>query len=155
MQIYFTGDVSRLEAPLPEVPCPFVALIEVDGIIGIYASHKKGEVLPCGFDEQVIMVVHQAVRVQDSIVAFQAFAEYFQKHLFVSTIIKDIRSIHALVDDMMVSCQINTRSSCHCFAFLVFDGSIVAGDSLVIGNHLTHTFKKKFAIINPSNKIGI
>ena len=54
-----------------------------------------------GFDEEVIMVVHQAIIMDIDFVGMACLAEYLQKHFFVFIAFVDVAFGYTTVDDMM------------------------------------------------------
>lgn len=60
----------RRPEPLPEqVPDPLVAAVEALGECAVDQTHRRGEILEPGLDDEMEMVAHHAVRVQLQAVA--------------------------------------------------------------------------------------
>jgi len=59
MRVFLDND--RLVSALEEVPGPVASVVEELSINAIRLAHAEGEVSVRGFDEEMIVVVHQAV----------------------------------------------------------------------------------------------
>jgi hypothetical protein len=73
---------------LEQVAGPAVALIEELGINAVYLSHTDREIAVGSFDEEMIMIGHEAVCVADPVVSFVDVLDCVQKVLTVRVILE-------------------------------------------------------------------
>ena len=98
----------------------FVFFIEVDGVVGVDLPHKQREVSCSGFQEYMIMVIHQAIVMYVYSVYPAGFAEYLQKLLFIIIASVDIGACYSPVDNMMKTIKIHSRLTCYAFSLPCF-----------------------------------
>ena len=56
-------DKDGLVSALEEVPCSVASVVEELSVYAVQLSHAEGEVSVRGFDQEMVMVVHEAVGV--------------------------------------------------------------------------------------------
>ena len=82
-------DEDRLVPSLEKVARPLVLLVVFLGEYPVKLPHSDGEVGEGGFDQEVIMVVHQAVCVTGPLVFLNHGREHLQKKIPVGIVKED------------------------------------------------------------------
>ena|SRR5437899_45657 len=81
---------NALVAALKKMSCPVVASVEVDGICGGQPMHPAAEIGAARLSNQMIMVTHQDVAMEDDVVALERFQQQLHKLCAVGLISKDL-----------------------------------------------------------------
>jgi len=85
-----------------------VFFIEKCRVVAVDLSHEQREILLPGLQQKVVVIVHQAVVMDNRVIVSACFAKHFQKLIFVRTAQIHIRTRHTAVDQMMKACKIYT-----------------------------------------------
>ena len=136
IEIGFVGHIPGFEPSLPEMPYPIVFFVEVDGVVHIELAHEFREIARGGFDEQMVVVRHQAVVVQSDPLTLQGVAHQRFEVFIVACLFEDDSSLHSPVDDMIIARYLETRFSRHDF----LPPCSIAQEGLGYHYHLTPFF---------------
>ena len=82
-------DQNSFKPALEQMTGPAMPLIEKLRVDAVQLTHADGQVAVRGFDEEMIMIGHEAVSVADPVVSFNDVLEGAQKVLAVSIVFKD------------------------------------------------------------------
>ena len=87
MRVFLDDDgfVSALE----EVPGPVSSVVEELGVHTVQLPHAEGEVPVGGLDEEMVVIVHEAIGMADPVVAFVDMLERPEKVLTVLIVLED------------------------------------------------------------------
>ena len=90
-------------APLEEMPAFFMLEVEIDRVRRVDELHDPGEVPAAGFEEQVVMIGHEAESMDNAIKAPMRFIKAFQEVIPVGILKKDNRFLVPSRIDMIES----------------------------------------------------
>ena len=84
------------------------------GVDSIKLPHPRGEVAPGGFDEEVVVVIHQAVSMTEQVMPLRYRGEDIQKCLSIMIIVKyRLPSVPSGGHMVEGSWKLNSKRPCH------------------------------------------
>jgi hypothetical protein len=105
-----------LKPSLKQVSNPTVSFIESLGIDPVQLSHAYGKISIGGINEEMVMILHQAVGMAEPIVPMGNMLKGVQEHLSVLIVFENCLSLVSSARDVIDSArEFYTQRTCHSY----------------------------------------
>ena len=113
-EVRISIDDEGFVASLKEVANTLVDKIEPLRVVTVHVAHEIREVAVGRLDEEVVMVAHEAVGVEDDVVEGEAIGEVFEKSSAIAIVEEDLLTSIATSGNVIESSvELNAKRSCH------------------------------------------
>jgi len=82
---------------------PLVSFVEVYCIVCVDPAHEHRKVFTCGFDQKMVMIVHQGIGVECDPVYLACAAQQFKKGVEILIVQKDFTLFDAAIQYMVIT----------------------------------------------------
>jgi hypothetical protein len=151
IEIGFIRDIPGFESPLPQMAASTMFFVEVNGVVHIELSHIFRKRRGFDFDEEMIMVGHEAVVMDRNVESLRIRADQLFEIFIILLVPKDHSLFDTAVDDMVEAGNLNAGFSGHYGLHCTFGSSIAQGR---LGYHY-HLTLLPFYLLLPSGSVGI
>lgn len=105
---------ESFKTTLKKVANALVNGVEPLRVVAVHVAHERGEVAFRGLDEQVVVIAHEDVGVENRIVKSETIGEVFQEGETVSVVEKDfLSSVASSGDVIKCAFEFDAKRSCH------------------------------------------
>jgi len=100
--IAFFGDTGASESFLEKMADETILLLKISSITELHLMHEAGKVIPPGnLKEQVVVIRHQAVVIEEDLVFGLGLEKFLKKRLEVFSFLKEVPAVIAPVEKVV------------------------------------------------------